>query len=62
MDRELIHSGVLELACGDMVVKHQVNLSKGPVLGLGQAEPTPDVAQKIGAGIEKTGFSTPVPC
>lgn len=61
MDRELIHSGVLELACGDMVIEHQVNLSKGATLRLGQAKPAPDVAQKIGSGIEKTGFSTPIP-
>jgi hypothetical protein len=44
-----------------VVIEHQINLSKGAGLCLGQAEPAPDVTQKVGAGIEQAGFSAPVP-
>lgn len=57
----MVHCGILELACGDVVVEHQINLSKGAAFRLRQAKPAPDVAQKVGAGIEQTSFGAPIP-
>jgi hypothetical protein len=44
------------------IVEKNVNFTKGAVLGLGEPEPAPDIAQKVGPSIEQTGFGTPVPC
>lgn len=57
-----INLGMLELSCMDVVVEEQVNLSESAVLRLRKAEPTPDVAEKVGACIEQTCFGSPVPC
>jgi hypothetical protein len=47
-----IHLGVLEPPCRNLVIEEQVNLAESAVLGLGQAEPAPDIAEQVGAGIE----------
>lgn len=35
-----------------MVIKHEIDLAKGAVFGLGQTEPAPYIAQKIGASVK----------
>lgn len=56
-----INFGILELPRGNVVVEQQIDLTKCAVLGLGKAEPAPDVAEKICACIEKTSFGSPIP-
>jgi hypothetical protein len=53
---------MFELPCMHAIVEKNVNFTKGAVFGLGEPEPTPDIAQKVGPSIEQTGFGTPVPC
>lgn len=61
VDGKLIHSSILEFPGEDVIVKHKVDFAKSTVFRLGQAEPAPDIAEQIGAGVEKTGFGAPVP-
>jgi hypothetical protein len=56
-----INFSILELSCGNLIIKEQVDFTKGAILGLGQAEPTPDIAEKVGSGVKESGFSSPVP-
>lgn len=57
-----VYFSILKLSCWNFIIKEQVNLAKGAVLGLGKAEPTPDIAEEIGSGIKESGFCAPVPC
>ena len=52
---------MFELSRMDMVIEQQVNFSKRTILGLGKAEPTPYVTEKVGTSVKETGFGTPVP-
>lgn len=52
---------ILELPRWDLVLKHQVDFAKGTILGLRKAEPAPNIAEKIGPGIEEACFGAPVP-
>ncbi len=45
-----------------MIIEQQVDFTKCAVLGLGEAEPTPNEAEEIRTRVEETGFSAPVPC
>ena len=54
--------GMLEFSGRYMILKHQVDFTKGAILGLWQTEPAPDVAQQIRAGIEETCLCSPIPC
>jgi len=56
-----INLGVLELPCGDLVLKEQVDLAERAVLGFREAEPAPEVAQEVGSGVEQTSLGSPVP-
>lgn len=51
----------LELSCRYTMSKEQVNFSKGPVLGFGQSEPTPYIAEQIGARVEEGRLGSPIP-
>lgn len=42
--------------------EQDIDLSEAAVFGLWQTEPAPNVAEKVGASIEETGFRAPVPC
>ena len=42
--------------------EEQINLAETAIFGFWKAEPAPDVTEQICAGIEETGFGTPVPC
>jgi hypothetical protein len=53
---------VLEFPGGNTVLKHNVDFGKGAVFGLGKTEPTPYVAEEVGARVEEAGFGAPVPC
>lgn len=53
--------GLLEFPCRDVVVEEQIDLAKCAILGLGEAEPAPEVAKEIGARVEETSFGTPIP-
>lgn len=59
--RLTFNSGSLELACGHMISKEQVDFAKGAILGLRQAEPAPYIAEEVGACIEESGLGAPVP-
>ena len=61
MKRLTVNSGILELPRRNLVVKQQVNLAKSAVFRLREAEPAPNVAEKIGPGVEQTGFGSPIP-
>lgn len=52
---------MFELSRRNVIIKEQVNFAKRAVLGLGKAEPTPNVAEKVGAGVKEGGFGSPVP-
>lgn len=52
---------MLELPGRHLVVEEQVDLAKSPVLGLGQAEPAPYIAEQVSAGVEEAGLGPPVP-
>jgi hypothetical protein len=56
-----INSSMFELPSRDVVVEEQVDLAKCAVFRLREAEPAPDEAKKVGAGIEETSFGSPVP-
>ena len=56
-----VNFGRPEFSCLNAIVKEQVNLAECAVLGLRKAEPAPDVAEKVGAGVEEAGFGTPIP-
>jgi len=58
---ELVNFGRPEFSCMNAIVKEQVNLAECAVLGLRKAEPAPDIAEKVGAGVEEAGFGAPVP-
>jgi hypothetical protein len=45
-----------------MVIEQQVDFAERAVLGLGEAEPTPDEAEEIRACVKEAGFGAPVPC
>jgi hypothetical protein len=60
-DRLTVHFAAFEFPCGNFVLKEQINLSKGPVLGLRQTEEAPSETQKVGASIEQSSFGTPIP-
>lgn len=47
-----VNLGVLELSSRNLVIEKHVDLAKGAILGLGKAEPAPDVAQKVSACVE----------
>jgi len=51
-----------ELSSWDFVFEQQINFAETAIFCLWQAEPAPDVAEQICAGVEETGFGTPVPC
>jgi hypothetical protein len=42
--------------------KKQIYLAETAIFCFWQAEPAPDVAKQIRAGVEETGFCTPIPC
>jgi hypothetical protein len=44
-----------------MIIKEQVNLAEGPILGFWEPKPAPDITKEVGRSIEKSGFSTPAP-
>jgi hypothetical protein len=52
----------LELSCRDLVFEQQVNLAETTIFSFWQAEPAPDVAKQIRAGVKETGFGAPIPC
>ena len=52
---------MFELPSRDVVVEEQVDLAKCAVFRLREAEPAPNEAKKVGAGIEETSFGSPVP-
>jgi hypothetical protein len=56
-----VHLGILELSRGNAIIEEHVNLTKGAILGLRKAEPAPNVAEKVGAGIKETSFGSPIP-
>ena len=45
----------------NMIIKKHVNLAKGAILRLRQAEPAPNVAEKVGASIKEASFGSPIP-
>jgi hypothetical protein len=52
---------MLELPRRNFIIKEQINLAKRAVLGLGKAEPAPNVAEKVCASVKEPGFGTPIP-
>lgn len=56
-----INFGILELPGGNFVLEQDVDLSKGTILGLWKAEPTPNETKQVSTGIEETGLGTPAP-
>lgn len=62
IDGKLVDSRVLELSRRNVVVEHEVNLAKVPILGLRQAEPAPQIAEQICAGVKEACLGAPVPC
>ena len=56
-----INFRILELSRRDLVIEEQVDLTERSVLGFWEAVPAPDVAEQIRAGVEETGFGSPVP-
>lgn len=59
--RLTVNLSILELSRRNAIIKEQVNLAEGAVLGLGKAEPAPDIAEKVCAGVKEAGFGSPVP-
>lgn len=56
-----IDFGILEFPRGNVVVEQQIDLAECAVLGLGKAEPAPDVAEKVCASVEKASLGSPIP-
>jgi hypothetical protein len=52
---------MLELPRWNTVIEQHVELAKSAVLAFWEAEPAPNVAQKVGSGVEQSSFGTPVP-
>jgi hypothetical protein len=60
-ERLTVNFGIFEHSRWNVIIKQQVNLAECAVLGLGKAEPAPDVAKKVGAGVKETSFGSPIP-
>lgn len=58
---KLVGLGSPELSGGHLVLEQDIEFTKGPVLGLGKSEPTPDVAKQVGTGVEETNLGSPAP-
>lgn len=58
---ELVGLSGLELSGGDAVLEQDLEFAERPVLGLGEAEPAPDIAQQVGARVEESSLGAPAP-